>query len=123
MNVIDSSAWIAYFTGDSNAAVFAKPIESHKKLIVPSITIVETYKYILRYVDKDAALQAVGHMKQGQVVDLDMSLVIDAAHFGSEHKLPLADSIIYATAQKYGAVLWTQDKDFEGLANVRFISK
>ena len=35
----------------------------------------------------------------------------------------IADSIIYATAQKYGAVLWTQDADFKGLEGVKFYSK
>lgn len=39
------------------------------------------------------------------------------------HKLPLADSIIFATAQKYSAVLWTQDNDFEGLSNVGYLPK
>jgi predicted nucleic acid-binding protein len=63
------------------------------------------------------------HMKQGKVISLDSELAMDAAKFGVLHKLPLADSIIFATAQKYSAVIWTQDNDFEGLVNVRYISK
>jgi predicted nucleic acid-binding protein len=50
-------------------------------------------------------------------------LAVDAACFGIEYKLPFADSIIYATAQKYGAVLWTQDADFKGLEGVKFYPK
>lgn len=63
------------------------------------------------------------HMKQGRVIALDSELAMDAAKLGILHKLPLADSIIFATAQKYAAVLWTQDNDFEGLSNVRYIPK
>jgi len=62
-------------------------------------------------------------MEQGKVILLDSELAKDAAKFGVLYKLPLADSIIFATAQKYSAVIWTQDNDFEGLANVRYISK
>ncbi|MDY6816628.1 MAG: PIN domain-containing protein, partial [Pseudomonadota bacterium] len=56
-------------------------------------------------------------------VPLNSELAKDAAKFGVLHKLPLADSIIFATAQKFSAAIWTQDSDFEGLANVKYISK
>ena len=35
----------------------------------------------------------------------------------------MADGIILATARSAGAVLWTQDADFEGLAHVRYFAK
>ena len=41
----------------------------------------------------------------------------------SNYSLPLADSLIYATAQRLGAILWTQDDDFEGLPGVRYFAK
>lgn len=66
---------------------------------------------------------AIAHMKQGKVIPLDSELAMDAAKFGVLHKLPLADSIIFATAQKYAAVLWTQDSDFESWQNVRYIAE
>lgn len=123
MNVIDSSAWLSYFAGNKNAAFFAKGIEKLDALIVPSITITEVFKHILRHTDEESALIAVAHMKQGLVVSLDADLAISAASYGVIHKLPLADSIIYATAQKYNATVWTQDADFQELVNVRFRPK
>ncbi len=123
MNVVDSSAWLSYFASDTNSAVFSGPIEKLSELLVPSITITEVFKNVLRQRSEDAALIVTAHMKQGKVIPLDSELAMDAAKFGILHKLPLADSIIFATAQKYSAVLWTQDNDFEGLANVRYISK
>jgi predicted nucleic acid-binding protein len=123
MNVVDSSAWLSYFAGDKNARLFAKPIENLDKLLVPSITITEVFKSVLRQRNEESALEVVAHMEQGTVIALDGELAVNAAVFGVEHKLPLADSIIYATAQKYDAVVWTQDADFEGLKNVKFYPK
>lgn len=123
MNVVDSSAWLSYFAGDGNAAVFSVPIEKMSDLLVPSVAIAEVFKNVLRQRGEEAALIVTAHMNQGRVVPLDSELAMDAARFGVMHKLPLADSIIFATAQKYDAVLWTQDNDFHGLENVRYISK
>jgi len=123
MNVIDSSAWLSYFAGDANAKIFSRPIEDIEKLIVPSITITEVFKCIIRQRGEDMALEAIAHMEQGQVIALDGSLAIDAAQYGIEYKLPLADSIIYATAKKCGAVIWTQDIDFKPLEGVKYYSK
>jgi len=123
MNVVDSSAWLSYFASDNNAAVFAEPIEALSELLVPSITITEVFKHVLLHRGEEAALIVTAHMKQGNVISLDSELALNAGKFGVLHKLPLADSIIFATAYKYSAVVWTQDKDFEGLDNVRFVPK
>ena len=90
---------------------------------MPSITLIEVFKSILRQKGEDAALEAIAHMEQGKVVALDSGLAPDAAYCGAEYKLPLADSIIYATTRKYEAVLWTQDIDFKDLNNVRYYPK
>ncbi|PFG52604.1 putative nucleic acid-binding protein [Marinobacter sp. LV10R520-4] len=123
MNVVDSSAWLSYFAGNGNAVMFSEPIEKLDELLVPSITITEVFKNVLRQRGEEAALIVTAHMEQGKVISLDSELAMNAAKFGVLYKLPLADSIIFATAKKYSAVLWTQDNDFEGLENVRYISK
>ena len=123
MNVVDSSAWLSYFAGDENAAAFSGPIENIKDLLVPSITLTEVFKCIVRQRDEGAALQAIAHMEQGKVISLDGALAIDAAVYGIKHQLPLADSIVFATAKKFSAELWTQDVDFEGLGGVRYFAR
>ena len=120
MNVVDSSAWLSYLAGDNNASKFALPIEDIENLLVPSITLTEVFKCIMRQRGEDAALQVVAHMQQGKVVELDAALAIDAAVVGLKYKLPLADSIIYATASKFSAVVWTQDADFKALPDVQY---
>jgi len=123
MNVVDSSAWLSYFAGDKNAASFSKPIESLDKLLVPSITVTEVFKHVLRNKGEELALEIIAHMTQGKVIPLDMQLSIDAGSYGVQHKLPLAGSIIYATTVKFDATLWTQDRDFKDLPNVKFYAK
>ena len=120
MNVVDSSAWLSYFAGDANSETFSTPIENIEKLIIPSITITEVFKYILRQRGEDMALEAIAHMNQGKVAPLDCPLAIDAVKYGIDYKLPLAGSIIYATRQKFSALIWTQDIDFKSLDGVKY---
>ncbi len=122
-HVVDSSAWLEYFAGGPNAAKFAAVIEATSGLLVPSITLLEVFKRISQQHDATLALRYIALMQQAKVVDLDAAIALHAAELGRRHKLPLADSVIYATAQAANAVVWTQDADFEGLPGVRYFAK
>jgi predicted nucleic acid-binding protein len=123
LNLVDSSGWIEFFVDGPNAGWFARPINETRSLIVPTISLLEVYKYVVRARDREGALQVVANMRQGNVVELDEGLAIEAADLGATHGLLLADSIIYATAAAFEATLWTQDSDFEGLAGVEYRPK
>ena len=122
-NVVDSSAWLAYFADEPGADHFAGPIENTDALVVPAICLLEVFKVIARQRDEGAALQAVALMQQGRVIDLDATLALSAAKAGIEYKLPIADSIVYATAGQVDGVVWTQDEDFDGLGDVHYFPK
>lgn len=123
MNVVDSSAWLEYFAGTKRAELFANAIENSEQLVVPIITIYEVFKKILLTVDEGSALRAVAAMKQGAVADMDESLALDAARISAGFRIPMADSIILATARAFDAELWTQDEHFESMSNVRYFAK
>lgn len=123
MNVVDSSGWIEYFTGGPNAKFFEPSILATEDLVVPTMVLLEVYKHIRRHEGQDEALQAVAGMMQGDVQDLDERLALYAGEIGVEEGLPLADSVILATARLHEATLWTQDSDFEGMDEVRFKRK
>ena len=123
LNVVDSSAWLAYLADDATAAQFAEAIEDTANLVVPAICILEVFKVVARQRGEADATQAAAVMLQGSVVDLDATLALSAARIGLTHKLPLADSVVYATAQQRAAILWTQDDDFSGLPDVRYVPK
>jgi predicted nucleic acid-binding protein len=123
LNVVDSSAWIEYFTEGSNAGFFAPSIEDRKELIVPSICLFEVFRLIYRRAGKMEALEKTAVMREGLVIELTTTLSLSAASLSLKHKLAMADSIILATAQAHNAKIWTQDADFEGLPNVKFRRK
>ena len=123
MNVVDSSGWLEYLADGPNADFFAAAIENARELITPSISLYEVFKRILQQRSEDDALRAIAIMAQGQVIDLDMTLALDAAKTSAELKLPMADSIILATARAYDATVWTQDEDFDGIEGVQYIEK
>lgn len=120
MNVLDSSGWLEYLADGPNADFFAPAIERPRDLLVPAVTLTEVFKRVAQQRGTDEALSVVALMHQGQVVDFDASLALDAARLGLQHRLPLADSMIYATALRHDATVWTQDADFEGLPHVRY---
>ena len=122
-NIVDSSAWLEYFADAPAADQFAPAIENTALLIVPSICILEVFKKVSREIGEGEALQAIAVMQQGQVVDLDGSLALLAAKLGVEHKLPLTDSVVYATAQAMNGIVWTQDEDFQDLPDTKFFRK
>ena len=122
MNVVDSSGWLEYFGDGPNAAYFAGPLAKADDLIVPAISVFEIFKRVLQQRDEASALQAAALMQQGRTVALDPALAMAAARLSFELKLPMADSIILATARQFNAVLWTQDADFENLPGVRYVA-
>jgi predicted nucleic acid-binding protein len=123
MNIVDSSGWLAYFADEPNAKHFLTPLSNPNLLVVPTVTIYEVFKVILRESTENEALQAVVAMQKGTVVDLNASLAIAASKLSLEHNLPMADSIILATAQEFKAVLWTQDSEFKRISNVKYFPK
>ncbi|TAK73967.1 MAG: type II toxin-antitoxin system VapC family toxin [Gammaproteobacteria bacterium] len=122
-NVVDSSGWLEYFADAKNADFFAPAIENPADLIVPSVSILEVFKHVLRQRSEKEAFESIECMLQGTVVDLTIEISLSAAKLGALHKLPLADSIIFATGLAYEAIIWSQDDDFNGLPQVKYIRK
>ncbi|MHB1252781.1 MAG: PIN domain-containing protein [Candidatus Humimicrobiaceae bacterium] len=123
MNLVDSSGWLEYFTDGKNAEYFAPVIENTSELIVSVINLYEVYKKISSEKDNNAAIQAIALMQQPNVIDVTESISILAARLSIYLKIPMADSMIYATAKIYDAIVWTQDSDFKNLEGVKYFKK
>lgn len=123
MNVVDSSGWLEYFAGGPNARFFGPPIESTSDLLVPTISLYEVFKRVSQQRGEGPALQAVALMQQGVVVDLTPRLALAAAQVSLGTGIPMADSIMLATARVHGATLWTQDSDFEEVMDVKYVAR
>ena len=123
MNIVDSSGWLAYFADEPNAKHFLTPLSDSASLVVPTVTIYEVFKVVLRESGENDALQAAAAMQKGTVVALTGPLAIAASKLSIEHALPMADSLILATAQEFNAFLWTQDSDLKNINNVKYFPK
>ncbi len=123
MNIVDSSGWLVYFADEPNAKHFQIPLKDTTSLIVPSVTIYEVFKVVLRESTENDAIQSVAAMQKGTVVDLTTKISMTAAKLSLQNRLPMADSIILATAREFNAEIWTQDSDFENISGVKFFPK
>ena len=121
MNIVDSSGWLEYFSDGLNAGFFAPPILKPAELLVPTISLHEVFKRVLQQRDESQALRALAVMQQGQVVELTAPIALGAAKLSAELRLPMADSIMLATARMHKATLWTQDSHFEGIEGVKYV--
>ena len=122
MNVVDSSGWLEYFADGPNADFFAPAVERLSELLVPTLSVYEVFKRVIQQRGEGEALRAIAQMQQGEVVALDTEIALSAAKLSLELKLPIADSIMLATAKRHEASLWTQDADFEAMEGVRYIA-
>ncbi len=123
MNIVDSSGWLAFFADEPNAKHFLLPLKDTAALVVPAVTIYEVFKVVFRESSENKALHAAVAMQKGKVIDLTAKLAIDASKLSLQHGLPMADSIILATAQVFNATIWTQDSDFENISGVNYFPK
>lgn len=123
MNIVDSSGWLAYFADEPNAGHFMEPLGNPDTLVVPTVTIYEVFKVVLRESGENDALQSIAAMRKGRVVDLTASIAIAASKLSLEYDLPMADSIILATARDFKATIWTQDSDFMEIDDVKYFPR
>ena len=123
MNIVDSSCWLEYLMDTEIGASIAAIIENAAELLVPTITLYEVYKKLLAEKGEEYALDVVSYMQTGRVIALNAGLSFSAARISRTYKLPMADSIIYATALRYSAVLFSCDKHFQDISNIRYFPK
>ena len=123
LHLVDSSGWLEYFADGPNAGRFAEPLAVPTRLVVPTVSLYEVFRVVMRERGEDDAIRAAALMGQGREVPLSSALALEAARLAHKGHLAMADGIILATARSTGAVLWTQDADFEGMAGVRYFAK
>jgi predicted nucleic acid-binding protein len=123
VNVVDSCGWLEYFAAGPNADFFADPIEQPDELVVPTMSLYEVFKRVVQQRGESEALQAVALMQQATVADLTTPIALDAARTSAATGLPMADSVMLASARASGACLWTQDSHFAHVEGVRYIAK
>ena len=123
LRLVDSSGWLEYFTDGPNAADFVEPLSDPGRLIVPTISLYEVFRVVLRERGEHDAIRAAAAMQGASVIPLSPALALESAKLAHDRGLAMADAIILATARSVGATLRTLDADFEGLPGVRYFRR
>jgi len=123
VNLVDSCCWLEYLADSGIGRLVAPIIKDTRSLLVPSVCLYEVYKKLSKEKSELYAFEVVSYMRNGRVVGLDAGLSVAAANVSREHRLSMADSIIYATALQTASTLWTSDKHFQGIHGVRYLPK
>ena len=123
MILVDSSGWLEYLRKGPQYEIFARVIDGSETLLLSTIQIYEIYKILKREETEEEALGLVVSLKKCRFVPVDETLSLEAADIALEHKLSMADAIIYATAKHYKARLLTKDSDFKNLSGVEVIQE
>lgn len=123
MSVVDSSGWLEYFTDGPLAKRYEPYLRKAHDLVTPTIILYEVYKKLKHEKGEELALLAAAQLGKTVLVPLSEALALEAADLSLEHKLPMADAIVYATALAYQRKLITSDADFKGLPNVLYFAR
>ncbi|MGI0086398.1 MAG: type II toxin-antitoxin system VapC family toxin [Nitrosotalea sp.] len=120
---VDSYGWIERFTNGSKAKQYNQIIERTKphELVTSVVVLYEVYKKVKKVRGEEVALEAVAALNQTEVVPVDQTLALEAADYSLEHNLHFSDSLVYATARKYSAQLYTSDVDLKGLEGIKLV--
>lgn len=116
--LVDSSGWLEYITGDEKADAFGEVLQKDIQVLVPTIVLYEVLKILLLQAGKSQADVFLSEALRRKVVDLTETIALAAASISIDHKLPMADAIIYATAKAHHAELITSNAHFTGLPGV-----
>ena len=90
---------------------------------MPVVVLYEVFKKVRAAIDESRALMAAAHLRQGRIAAVDETVALLGARLSQDLKLPMADALIYATAELHDAVVFTHDAHFDGLPRARYIAK
>ena len=116
--LVDSSGWLEYITSDTKADLFAPYFEKGIILLVPTVVLYEVRKILLGRQRNTLADQFISAASRCTVIPFDEKIALRAVAVSLDHRLAMADAIVYASAEANGAVLVTTDAHFSGLPGV-----
>jgi len=115
--LVDSSGWLEYITADTKADFFA-PYFDKDVVLVPTVVLYEVRKILLSKQKNALADQFLSAASRCTVIPFDEKIALRAVAISLDHRLAMADAIVYATTVTNGAVLVTSDAHFSGLPGV-----
>ena len=115
LRVLDSSVWIEHLTAGPRSERCAGLFDDPAAIVVPAVVIYEVGRYVGRTSGDEILEEVLAHLTECSVEPLDAEIATLAIEVAAEHKIPMADALIAATAQHTGATLFSFDADLLGL--------
>jgi len=113
----------SFYTSDQQ---LAKRLREEFRLtterLVSSLTIHEIHRLVLRTDGKEVATMRSNTIRRDfQVIDVDYQIALKSAELRNTRTMPLADSVIAATALIEGCPLFTDDAHFKNIENLKTV--
>lgn len=120
---VDSYGWIERFMGGPKASAYNRVIDAADAgtIITPVVVLYEVYKRVKGALGEETALRDVAALDRTRVVAIDRDLALEAADYSLVHRIHFSDALIFATARRFGAELYTSDPALKGLPGVTTI--
>ena len=122
--VYDTRFFVEYFYSPDKERVgkLKQEFRSTNEKMVSSLTIHEFHRIVLKTKGKDiAALRSSTIQRDFQVIDVDYSIAVKSAELRAKHPMPMADSVIAATAQIKECTLFSDDAHFKNIENLKTV--
>ena len=121
MIVLDSSIWIEHLKSKPATGKISHYFKNIQEVITPTIAIYEVFKRMKKEHSVQETYDLVAQMLKTNVVPITADIAMTAANVSLEHDLPMADSLVYATAVEYDCKVVTLDNDFRDLPRAEVI--
>jgi len=113
----------SFYTVDKH---LAKKLKEELRLanerLVSSLTVHEVYLMVLRAEGKDVATLRCSTIRRDfDVVDVDYEIAFKSAELRGKNQMPMADSVIAATALREGCSLFSDDAHFKQIKDLRTV--
>jgi predicted nucleic acid-binding protein len=121
-NVYDTRFLVEYFFSPNHAATQAlkEHLRSTGERMISAVTIHEIHRLNLRKLGKETAkLRSTLIRKEFKIIDVDYEIAVASAELSNKYRIPLADSVIAATALSAGRPLVSDDEHFKGINGLK----
>ena len=121
-NIYDTRFLVEYFFSPKHATTQAlkEHLRSTGEKMISAVTIYEIHRLNLKKIDEETAkLRNTLIRNEFKIIDIDYEIAVVSAELSSKYRIPLADSVIAATALGAGCPLVSDDEHFRGIKGLK----
>ncbi len=120
----DTRFFVEYFYSTDTQLIrkLKEELRSVHERMVSSLSVHEIHRIVLKNEGREvASIRSSTIRRDFQVIDVDYTIAVKSAELRGKHQMPMADSVIAATAQIQGCPLFSDDAHFTGIENLKVV--